>query len=238
MNTLYNALIKRNDSASPEGVVIEYQGKEIRVPQFIDLREFGYDIAVAKYPITNDLFKQFIYGNLNIRLPYRDDERFDQSIYPVVGIKEKDACAYCKWLSHVMRLSIKLPDAKVWEKIARCDTDVEYSTPDGSCSYSYMNFDLSCGGTSPVNHFPNNKWGVHDMCGNVLEWTESIPDFCDVQHEIGSKPAETEKDLRGLRILKGGCWSFDESNSKISANIILDRLSTYYVTGFRPIVEL
>ena len=67
---------------------------------------------------------------------------------------------------------------------------------------------------------------------------DTVPDFNEVANELGAISVQTNKDLEKLRILKGGCWSFDEFNSTISANIVLDRLSEYYIVGFRPIIKL
>ena len=238
---MQNVLINHNDSSSPYGTEIESLSGTIRVPQFIDLREFGYDIAVAKYPITNGLFDSFIQHSQTegIKTPYSHDERFNQPTQPVVGIKEKAVANYCEWLSQILGLSVvKLPDVSEWESIARCNTDNLYSSKDGSCSNLYVNIGLTYGETNPVDYFPANKWGLHDMSGNVLEWTDTVPDFNEVALELGAISVQTNKDLEKLRILKGGCWSFDEFNSTISANIVLDRLSEYYIVGFRPIIKL
>ena len=238
---MQNVLINHNDSSSPYGTEIESLSGTIRVPQFIDLSEFGYDIAVAKYPITNCLFDSFLQEKQTkkIKIPYSHDERFNQPTQPVVGIKEKDVANYCEWLSQILGLSVvKLPDVSEWESIARCNTDNLYSSKDGSCSNLYVNIGLTYGETNPVDYFPVNKWGLHDMSGNVLEWTDTAPDFNEVANELGAISVQTNKDLEKLRILKGGCWSFDEFNSTISANIVLDRLSEYYIVGFRPIIKL
>ena len=88
---MQNVLINHNDSSSPYGTEIESLSGTIRVPQFIDLREFGYDIAVAKYPITNCLYDSFCqqkYSNAEFNTPYSHDMRFNQPTQPVVGIKE------------------------------------------------------------------------------------------------------------------------------------------------------
>lgn len=231
-------LVNPHEACSPEGIEIETSEGKIRVPQFVDLRSFGLDFAVAKYPITNSVFDFFVQYDRSIKLLYQDDTRFNISTHPVVGINEKNVGSYCEWLSVQLGLSVTLPDVFTWECIAKCGTEALYSTPDGSCTGDYMNFELDWGGTNSVDHFPSNNWGVHDMSGNVLEWTSTIPDYGQVRHELGAKPVETDADLQKLRILKGGCWAFDDVNSRITSNIVLGRLSTYYIIGFRPIIHL
>ncbi|MBT7094852.1 MAG: SUMF1/EgtB/PvdO family nonheme iron enzyme [Bacteroidetes bacterium] len=239
MNSFLNSvLVNPNEACSPEGIEIEISEGIMRAPQFVDLRTFGFDFAVAKYPITNSVFDFFSQQNRLIKLSYRDDTRFNPPTHPVVGVNQKNASSYCEWLSGRLCLSVDLPDVFTWECIAKCGTEALYSTPDGSCTGDYMNFGLALGGTNPVDHFPSNNWGVHDMSGNVLEWTGTVPDYDQIRPELGAKPVETEADLQKLRILKGGCWAFDDVNSRISANIVLGGLSTYYIIGFRPIIHL
>lgn len=235
--SLKSILVNPHDTCSPEGIEIEASEGKIRVPQFVDLRPFGLDFAVAKYPITNSVFDFFIQYDRSIKLLYHDDTRFNLPTHPAVGINEKNAGSYCEWLSGRLGLSMTLPDVFTWECVAKCGTEISYSTPDGSCTGDYMNFGLAWSGTNPVDHFPANNWGVHDMSGNVLEWTRTIPDYSQVRPELGAKPVETEADLLKLRILKGGCWAFDDVNSRITANIVLERLSTYHIIGFRPIIH-
>jgi len=230
-------LVSPHEACSPEGIEIESSEGIIRSPQFVDLRPFGLDFAVAKYPITNSVFGFFPQYNRSVKLLYRDDTRFNLPNHPVVGVNEKDAGSYCEWLSGRLGLSLTLPAVITWECVAKCGTEALYSTLDGSCTGDYMNFGLAWGGTNPVDHFPANNWGVHDMSGNVLGWTMTIPDYGQIRPELGAKSVETEADLQKLRILKGGCWAFDDVNSRITANIVMGRLSTYYIIGFRPIIH-
>ena len=235
---LKSILVNSHEACLPEGIEIETSEGIMRAPQFVDLRPFGVGFAVAKYPITNSVFDFFSQHNRSIKLLYHNDTRFNPPIHPAVGINEKDAGSYCDWLSGRLGLSVTLPEALLWERVAKCGTEISYSTPDGSCTGDYMNFGLAWGGTNPVDHFSVNNWGVNDMSGNVLEWTMTIPDYGQVSPELGAKPVETEADLQKLRILKGGCWAFDDVNSRITANIVLGCLSTYYIIGFRPIIHL
>lgn len=235
---LKSVFVNPYESCLPEGIEVETSRGIIRVPQFVDLRPYGVGFAVAKYPITNSLYDFFLRQDRSIKLPYRDDTRFNPPIHPAVGVNEKNASSYCEWLSGLLGLSVALPDVFEWESAAKCGTEILYSTPDGSCKGDLMSFGLAYGGTNPVDHFPANNWGMHDMSGNVLEWTITIPEYNQVRPELGAKPLENEADLQKLRVLKGGCWAFDDFNCRIEANIVLGHLSTYYIIGFRPIIHL
>jgi formylglycine-generating enzyme required for sulfatase activity len=73
--------------------------------------------------------------------------------------------------------------------------------------------------TSPVKAFPPNGYGVHDMIGNVWEWTSDFwstrhqaeaPKACCVPHNPRGGPAESSLDPRlpniriARKVLKGG----------------------------------
>ena len=56
--------------------------------------------------------------------------------------------------------------------------------------------------TTPVDRFEANKWGLHDMHGNLWQWC---------QDWYGDYPKEDLKDPQGInkgtaRVLRGGCW--------------------------------
>jgi formylglycine-generating enzyme required for sulfatase activity len=63
--------------------------------------------------------------------------------------------------------------------------------------------------TVPVDSFQPNPWGLYQVHGNVLEWTED----CDGGNDVGYRGAPTDGSARtagdcSTRAVRGGSWSF------------------------------
>lgn len=137
--------------------------------------------------------------------------------HPVTAVSWHDAVAFCQWLTEHERAegtlpegwAYRLPTDAEWELGARAGTHSVYSgtdtdaeacrfanVPDQSAAAEGLGRPvLSCDdgvgiGTSEVGRYEPNAWGLHDMTGNVWEWTSSSP--------------------RGdpdRRMMRGGSWS-------------------------------
>jgi sulfatase modifying factor 1 len=108
--------------------------------------------------------------------------------HPVVHVAYRDAEAYAAWLGK------ELPTEAEWEYAARGGLDgAEYAwgdefAPDGrqmgnTWQGAFPSEYLVLDGyerTSPVASFPANGYGLHDMIGNVWEWTT---DWYSPKHE-------------------------------------------------------
>jgi formylglycine-generating enzyme required for sulfatase activity len=100
--------------------------------------------------------------------------------HPVVHIAFSDAEAYAHWASK------ELPTEAEWEFAARGGLGgAEYAwgdelAPDGRLLANYWQgnfpYENTCEDgflrTSPVTNYPANAYGLHDMIGNIWEWTQ------------------------------------------------------------------
>jgi formylglycine-generating enzyme required for sulfatase activity len=114
--------------------------------------------------------------------------------HPVVHIAYRDAEAYARWAGK------ELPTEAEWEFAARGGLDdAEFAwgnefAPDGRAMANtwqgaFPHQNLRQDGyerTSPVMAFPPNGYGLHDMIGNVWEWTA---DWWSARHESDASKA-------------------------------------------------
>jgi formylglycine-generating enzyme len=114
------------------------------------------------------------------RHPLGPDSTIDDAMtHPVVHVAFEDAEAYAAWAGK------SLPNEAEWEYAARGGLDGAAYTwgndmlPDGKYMANtwqgeFPHQNLQSDGymrTAPVGSFPANGYGLHDMAGNVWEWT-------------------------------------------------------------------
>jgi formylglycine-generating enzyme required for sulfatase activity len=170
---------------------------------------------------------QFMKG-ANWRRPYGPKSKINAlNNHPVVHVSHADALAYADWAGK------HLPTEAEWEFAARSGLDgVDYAwgdelAPGGAHRANTWQGDFpnqnKCDDgferTSPVTAFPPNDYGLHDMIGNVWEWTDDwftvkhtadAPKACCIPENPRGGRAEESYDQRQpnikipRKVLKGG----------------------------------
>ncbi|HXG89339.1 MAG TPA: formylglycine-generating enzyme family protein [Vicinamibacterales bacterium] len=129
----------------------------------------------------------------------------DGAALPVVDITWTDALDFVDRLSRTNQGRFRLPTEIEWEYACRAGTTTAYSTGAAlSTDAANYNGDFPLPGQSagknrgalmPIGSFAPNAWGLHDMHGNVWEWT-----------------SEGFDDDR--KVIRGGSWRFNADSAR------------------------
>ncbi|MBX3424350.1 MAG: formylglycine-generating enzyme family protein [Pirellulales bacterium] len=145
---------------------------------------------------------------------------------PAVSMTPFAARQYSKWLSGLTGRDYRLPTEAEWEYAARAGTTTAYSfgdEADGLEDYAWFD-DNADYETHPVGGKQPNAWGLHDMLGNVAEWTldEYAPDQYEQLRGVGAEPVDGARAVRWPtksypRAVRGGSWLDTADRLRVAA---------------------
>jgi formylglycine-generating enzyme required for sulfatase activity len=158
------------------------------------------------------------------------DGLFNQPTQPVVGVNWYETLAYAEWLSRVTGGAYRLPTEAEWEWAAR-RSGRRYPW-DGEWDASRCNWSGSrLNRPAPVGVFPHGATpdGLHDLAGNVYEWTASL------YRAYPYEPGDGREDLLadGMRVARGGSWYTGSSRVRCAYRFWISPRRWYYSFGFR-----
>jgi formylglycine-generating enzyme required for sulfatase activity len=128
--------------------------------------------SIGKFEVTFAEYDRFARAT-GRRLPY--DESWGRADRPAINISWEDARAYSLWLSEQTGKNYRLPSEAEWEYAARAGSASNFWWYDNSDNLHANCF--NCGSqwdgtrTAPVGSFDANNFGLHDVSGNIQEWT-------------------------------------------------------------------
>jgi len=162
--------------------------------------------AVSQYEVTFAEYDRFARAT-GRRLPY--DESWGRGDRPVINVSWSDARAYTRWLSDQTGKSYRLPSEAEWEYAARAGSLTNFWWQDVSENLHANCFncgsDWDAARTAPVGSFAANDFGLHDVAGNVQEWT------ADCYHgSYQGAPTDGSAWAQGgcdMRVVRGGAYT-------------------------------
>ncbi len=173
------------------------------------------EFALGRHEVTFDEYDAFVQAT-NRQSP--DDAGFGRGQRPVINVTWKDAAAYADWLAQQTGEAYRLPTETEWEYAARAGTNHAWpwgddlGTNQAVCRRCGSEWDFRS--TAPVGSFPPNPWGLHDLAGNVWEWTCSpfvarllfwgLAHDAARPHDEGGKCAAPE--ASEAWVMRGGSW--------------------------------
>jgi len=133
---------------------------------------------------------------------------------PVINVSWEDARAYVTWLSQRTGKQYRLLSESEWEYVARAGTTEPFHTG-ATISADQANYDSSYtygsgqkgryrGRTVQAGTFSPNAFGLHEVHGNVWEWTQDCWNEDYTGAPTDSRAWETGECEQ--RVLRGGSW--------------------------------
>lgn len=179
-----------------------------------------------------------------------------QGNLPVVHVGWNDAKAYADWLSAQTGRRYRLPSEAEFEYVLRAGTNSVYPWGDGNPPRvlanltgerdrsasgrnwvnAFDNYGDGYWGAAPVGSFEANRFGLHDLAGNVSEWVE------DCWHENYQRaPTDGSAWVNegcNRRVIRGASWASAPDQARSAFRLTAGPGTTNARLGFRVVREL
>jgi formylglycine-generating enzyme required for sulfatase activity len=144
-----------------------------------------------------------------VKVEHPSDQGWGRGRQPVINVDWNQARCYAAWLSQQTGQTYRLPSEAEWEYAARAGTQTQfYWSEDSEKAGDYAWFDGNSGNrTHAVGERLPNAWNLHDMAGNVWEWTQDCwhENYQNAPVDGAAWQDESAEDCGG-RGVRGGSW--------------------------------
>ena len=192
--------------------------------------------SVAKYEVTFEEYDRFARAT-GRRLPY--DESWGRGGRPVINVSWDDARAYARWLTEQTGQTYRLPSEAEWEYFTRAGSAASFWWHDDSNNLHANCFD--CGSewdslrTAPVGSFEANDFGLHDVTGNVQEWTSDC--YHGSYHGAPVDGSSWQFPECVMRVVRGGAYTSPLDSLRSAKRSQYDQDTRLDNLGFRVVRE-
>jgi formylglycine-generating enzyme required for sulfatase activity len=176
------------------------------------------------------------------------DNGWGRDTRPAILVSWNDAVEYTAWLSQTTGQAYSLPSESQWEYIARAGEESDWlgGSPDAICRFanvagSESGFrwqhadcaDPAALETLPVGSLQANAFGLHDVIGNVAEWTLDCLNLSYLDAPVDG--SAWGRGICGSRITRGGSWFTGTREIRLPARFNLKNGDRNDFTGFRVV---
>lgn len=185
--------------------------------------------ALGKYEVTFLQYDYYVWHQQRKgkKLQYPDASRGERDDQPVINVNWDDARAYLAWLQERERPNdgtvYRLPSEAEWEYAARGGLDTPYGWEGKAFDATKANCGVKGSADRALAVSRQGAWAnsfdLHDMIGNVWEWTEGriglsdsrvlrggswnfVPQFCRAAYRFGLEP-DNRNSFIGFRVCRG-----------------------------------
>lgn len=172
---------------------------------------------------------------------------------PVLHVSVYDAEAYAEWLAQQTGHSYRLPSEAEFEYVLRAGVQGRYpwgngQPPDGAGNLTggndvspsgrqwnnaFVGYGDGYWGAAPVARFQPNRWGIHDMGGNVSEWVADCW-HASYRRAPADGAAWFNPGCRS-RVVRGGSWASAPVHARAAWRSSSDSDMTNARVGFRVV---
>ena len=182
--------------------------------------------------------------------------------HPANCVTHGDAEAYVAWLSEKTGEAYRLPSESEWEYAARAGTTAPRYW--GMNSFEGVSISLACDNANvfditgqetypfswvyarcddghadvaPVASYPPNPFGLHDMIGNLYEWTSDCHTGSYWGRPADERPWVWEGGC-GRKVIRGGSWIVRPVHARAAWRVGAVATNATSFTGFRVVREI
>lgn len=176
------------------------------------------------------------------------DNGWGRDTRPAILVSWNDAVEYTTWLSQKTGQAYSLPSESQWEYVARAGEESAWlgGSPEAICRFANIAgsesglrwqhpdcADPAALETLPAGSLQANGFGLHDVIGNVAEWTLDCLNLSYLDAPVDG--SAWGRGICASRITRGGSWFTGTREIRLPARFNLKNGDRNDFTGFRVV---